>query len=143
MDTKTIGRISNFIATKPRTSLDYQTISFSEVHSNIDYVIANVVTTDYFQDLKDISVDVKLSDNEVLKYRYRPKMLSYDLYGNTELYYIILRLNDLYNIKDFPLSKKHLILTPRDKLRDFLSDVYNADIKYIQQFNDRHRRSSI
>ena len=41
--------------------------------------------------LFELSLDIDLSNEEYLKYRYKPKSLSLYIYGSTEYYYIILR----------------------------------------------------
>ena len=42
-----------------------------------------------------------LSDKEYEKYKYKPKILSYDLYGTTELWFLLLHANELYSESEF------------------------------------------
>ena len=37
--------------------------------------------------------------------RYNPKLLSYDVYGTTELWFFILMANEIYTITEFDLRK--------------------------------------
>ena len=134
-----ISSIQEFIKSKPTISTDYNSMSFRETHSNISYSICNLITDEYFAELKAMSIDIKLSPDEVMKYRYRPKIMALDLYENAELYYIILRLNDLYNVKDFNLDHGHIRLIPKDRLSESLSEIYNANKQAVDTFNSNHK----
>lgn len=135
---KTINSIQAFINDKPIISTDYATMSFTEERERIQFAVGNIVTDDYYPELKAKCVRVHLSDDDIMKYKYRPKMLAYDIYDNTELYYVILRVNDLYNVKDFNLSKKYIYLPSKKVLKEFLADVHNFDIRNIHTFNSNH-----
>lgn len=136
---KTINSIQQFISNKPTVGTDYQNMSLVEERGNIQFPVVNLITDDYFDEFKKASVRVELTEDEILKYKYRPKLLSYDIYDNAELYYIILRLNDLYNVKDFNLGKKYLYLIPKAKLKEYLSDVYTQENANAKTFNDNHK----
>lgn len=136
---KTINSIQQFINNKPTIGTDYQNMSLVEERGNIQFPVVNLITDDYFDEFKKASVRVELTEDEILKYKYRPKLLAYDIYDNAELYYIILRLNDLYNVKDFNLGKKYLYLIPKAKLKDYLSDVYTQENANAKTFNDNHK----
>lgn len=136
---KTINSIQQFISNKPTIGTDYQNMSLVEERGNIQFPVVNLITDDYFDEFKKASVRVELTEDEILKYKYRPKLLAYDIYDNAELYYIILRLNDLYNIKDFNLGKKYLYLIPKAKLKEYLSDVYSQENANAKTFNDNHK----
>ena len=56
---------------------------------------------DYLPLIKEKAVTVVLDDDEYNKYLYKPKLLAYDVYKNTELYYVILLLNNVCSIKEF------------------------------------------
>ena len=136
---KTINSIQQFISNKPTIGTDYQNMSLVEERGNIQFPVVNLITDDYFDEFKKASVRVELTEDEILKYKYRPKLLCYDIYDNAELYYIILRLNDLYNVKDFNLGKKYLYLIPKAKLKEYLSDVYTQENANAKTFNDNHK----
>ncbi len=75
-----------------------------------------------------------------MKYKYRPKLLSYDIYDNAELYYIILRLNDLYNVKDFNLGKKISISYPKGCLKNiYLIFIYSREYHAKIPESDNHK----
>lgn len=139
----TLNNIRSFINTKPIISTDYSNMSFIEEHERIQFAVGNIVTDDYFPELKAKCVKVFLDDKDIQKYKYRPKLLAYDVYDNTELYYIILRINDLYNVKDFNLSKKYIYLLPKKELKAFLADVYTFSNKHILTFNSKHKIKNV
>lgn len=103
-------------------------------NSLIEYAQDNILY-DYIKELKEKAVLVAMSDNDYIKYKYKPKLLSYDLYGTTELYFVIMILNGICNIKDF--SKRKVVLLRRSDMFDLLNDIYTAESSYIQ-YNRAH-----
>jgi hypothetical protein len=59
----------------------------------------------YYEILLDYTTTVVLDEKEYLKYRFKPKLLSYDLYGTKELHYMLLRLNYMYSVVNFDLKE--------------------------------------
>jgi hypothetical protein len=118
-------------------------MSFIEERERIQFAVGNIVTDDYFPELKAKCVKVHLDDKEIQKYKYRPKLLAYDVYDNAELYYIILRINDLYNVKDFNISKKYIYLLPKKDLKAFLADIYTFSNDNILTFNSNHKIKNV
>lgn len=57
----------------------------------------------YMPEFRAIKKRIRLNDKEYIKYRYNPKRLSYDLYGTTELWFLIMEANELYSIYEFDL----------------------------------------
>ena len=132
-----ITTIQDLINRKQAKSIvDYNELSFSmTIDKAITVPFQNVITTTYAKELNDLAVEVTMTDKEYYKYRYRPKLLAYDLDNYTELFYIIDFINGIYNIKDF--NKKVLKLIPKKELFDFLSEVRQADINNIESFNNK------
>ena len=117
--------------------IDYNTFSFSmTINKSITIPFQNVITTTYAKELKTLAEEVTLTEEEYQKYKYKPKLLAYDIYNYTELFYIIDFLNNIYNIKDF--NKRKLKLIPKRELFEFLSSVLQADSNYISEFNQDH-----
>lgn len=129
--------IQEFIQSKPLVNVDYQSFAFAERHDDIEFPFLNIITIDYLDDFKDASVEVSVSDNEYKKYRYKPKLLAYDVYDNSELYYIIMAINNKYNIKDFNLTTRKVNLISKSKLYDMLKSIYRAEYKNISGYNRR------
>lgn len=59
----------------------------------------------YLNELTENKQIVDLSTKEYFKYRYNPKLLSFDVYGTTELWFFILMANELYTVSEFNLRK--------------------------------------
>ena len=70
----------------------------------------------YYELLLEHTSIAVLSDEEYMKYRFQPKRLAKDLYGNQDLYYLLLRLNHVYSIINFDFTEVR---------------VFNTDIKTL------------
>lgn len=103
-------------------------------NSSIEYSQDNILY-DYVDELKEKSVLVSMTDNEYIKYKYKPKLLSYDIYGTTEMYFVIMVLNGICNIKDF--SKRKVRLLKKSDMLDLLNQIYTAESDYIK-YNRAH-----
>lgn len=97
-------------------------------NSIVQYAQDNIIY-DYLPELNERTVTLTMTDNEFIKYRYKPKLLAYDLYGSTEVYFVIMALNGMCNIKDF--NKKKLKLLYKSDLLELLNEIYSAESDYI------------
>lgn len=96
-------------------------------------VMESASTDKYLDELEQHKTSISLSTEEYYKYRYNPKKMSYDIYGTTELWFLIMTANELYSIIDFDLRVVKLyrtdILQKIDRIlgleRDFR--LINAD----------------
>ena len=59
------------------------------------------LTNKYKDFLSSCVVPTLLGPEDIVKYRYKPKTLSLDLYKTTELWFAILELNNMKSIVDF------------------------------------------
>lgn len=127
--------IEEFIAAGEAVTLSYNNLSFLETLStgNIDVPIFNVID-DYLPELKKIALDITLTDLEFAKYIYKPKLLAHDLYKNGELYFIILAINGICDVKEFNRQKLKII-RPGD-LDEAMTYIYNANMKIINLYNE-------
>ena len=99
--------IEDFIDMKSNDNFTYATMALymqSIVDKTTIYSSDNVLYT-YLEDIKSFAIDYTFTEEEYQKYKYRPKLLAYDIYGSTELYFVILPINDTCNIKDFKKRK--------------------------------------
>ena len=133
--------LEEFVESKTSSFTSYQAFSLVEIINDKTSVPiefpAYSVLNDYFDEIKALTVDIELSDVEYLKYRYRPKLLSFDLYGNTELGFLILMINDIFSIRDFNLRKLKLI--PKTSLSTLLTNIKSAESKFIENYNTAAR----
>lgn len=73
-------------------------------NSNKKIILNDTALTDkYLEELRPSVAKVSFNTQEYVKYKYNPKLLSYEVYGTTELWYLILRINELYTAADFDL----------------------------------------
>lgn len=100
----------------------------SSVNNPILYAEHNVIY-DYEEEFKKLSLTVEMTDNEYNKYRFKPKLLAYDVYGSTELFFPILFINGMCSIKDF--DRKTIKLIRKDNMIQLLEAIYNAERDYI------------
>ena len=59
-------------------------------------------------------VRVELTDELLEAYKYQPKKMSLDLYGNIDLWHLILWVNNMTSVTQF--NRKNLILFRRDRI---------------------------
>lgn len=128
--------INEFIDAGKNSMLDYSKLSFKNTLSNGTIVSVLNVISDYVEELREQSVKVKFNAEEYDKYKYKPKLLCNDVYGNPELYYIILLINDIADVKEF--DKQVILMIKKDILYELLENIYNAEIKAITKYNDRN-----
>lgn len=133
--TNTTFTLDQFADSKSSNDISYYSMSLLEKDpdNNIEYDVFNVVS-DYINELKAMSSTVVLSENEYYTYRFKPKLLADYLYGNTELYFIILWLNDMWSVKDFDLREIKLI--KNTELSDALSKINSAEKAFIKSYNE-------
>lgn len=125
--------LDQFIDLQVKDDITYNNFSFLEASTaepNIFYSIDNVAHR-YIDDIKDYIKTVRVDEKYRLKYMYKPKLLSYDIYGATELYFVLMALNGIYNIKDFSLQDYQFKALDKETMFTFASKVYNAEEESI------------
>ena len=129
--------IDEFISCQSDTSMCYNNLSFIDQYDGIKFNTYNVLS-DYLDDIKDnYCKTIELNQDEAWKYKYRPKLLAYDVYGNAELAFIILILNDMCNTHDF--TKTKLILPTKSGMNDICKYIYNTNKNAIAQYNEKNK----
>lgn len=71
-------------------------------------VTADFLLSKYRNELDGEIETVTLTDEEYAKYAYNPKRFCYDVYGTTEIWDLILQLNELYSASEFSLRSLKL-----------------------------------
>ena len=111
-------------------SLCYDAISLYDKDGDTLSISYNLIN-DYLPLIKEKAVTVVLDDDEYNKYLYKPKLLAYDVYKNTELYYVILLLNNACSIKEFDFRKLNMLKI--DDMQTILSSIANSESKTIYE----------
>lgn len=120
--------LQQFVDSGSKVSISYDKFSTTETIDDIKFPVYHVID-DYLDELKAMCVDVELSEKEYIKYRYRPKILAYDVYGSIDLDFIVLAVNGLCDMKEFDL--RLLKLLKKTDLTDALSSIYSAESDFI------------
>ena len=134
--TETTYTLSQFIAAGKMNTVDYDAFSYKEMLSNGTEVAVLNVINDYMTELQEVAVNVKLSTEEYLKYRYKPKLLCRDVYGNAEVYFVILLLNGRIDVKDFDVTELKMLSVA--DMNTYLTLIFNAENKWIREYNTEH-----
>lgn len=122
--------LDSFINMKISDNMTYYNFSILEIIDGIVHLDHNLVE-DYLPELKPKCVTVKLSNEELKRYRYCPDLLAYHIYESVQLDFIIMLLNDMVDPKEF--DKQTIILPSASVLGHFLSIIYGKEAPYIQQ----------
>ncbi len=100
--------VQDFIAMRTSDEITYYNFSIVEYLKGYDMFITNLLY-DYDDEFQDLTIYVKLTDVENLKYRYKPYLFAYDLYGSREISFIIMMLNGIIDPKEFDFNKIKVI----------------------------------
>ena len=133
--TSTTFTLDQFANSKSSNDVSYYSMRLLEKdpQNNIEYDVFNVVS-DYMNELKAMAKEVTLTESEYYTYRFKPKLLAHYLYGNGELYFIILWLNDMWSVKDFNL--KTIKLISNKELSEALSSINASERSFIKSYNE-------
>lgn len=101
--------IQSLIDLGKETSLTTNDLSFKSVmvNSNGDKFIVNIsnIFDKYYDILLDYAITVTFDEDDYLKYKYKPKVLSQDLYGTKNLHFLLLRLNNITSVTQFDFKE--------------------------------------
>ena len=84
-------------------------------------ITLNSVMGEYRYFLKPYMVEITMNDEELYLYQYKPKSLSYKLYGTTELWSTLLMINNCVSKIDFDKAKIK-VLDPK-RIKGFINEV--------------------
>lgn len=95
----------------------------------------------YYELLLEHTTLVTLSEEEYNKYRFKPKLLAKDLYGNQEIYYLLLRLNHIYSVINFDFTEMRVFNANIIKLLNEIlvleSDEYiDNEVSILKKINE-------
>ena len=122
--------LDDFIEMKPADTMTYYNFSILNVIDNVSHLDRNLIE-EYIDVINLDAIEVQLSVEEYKKYKYAPDLLAYDIYGSTQLDFLILLLNDMIDPKQF--NKKNIKLLYSSKLVELLDIIYSKESNYIQQ----------
>lgn len=104
-----------------RTLHDTATLTDEHSGRNIEIPFRSI-TNKYRNFLSNIIITLNLTEAESTKYKYNPKLLSYDLYGTTEYWNDILILNNYSSILQFTPTSTVKVYNKRS-LKEYLNEI--------------------
>lgn len=132
---KNTTTIEEFIEAGRGTKLAYFDLSFADKVANGNWITVQNVVNDYMDELRNACATVELTQEEQTKYYYKPKLLCSDIYGAPEIYFLILLINDMADVKEF--TKPYVKMLRTDHLNEILSAIYNAEKAAINKYNNK------
>ena len=128
--------IDQFIQTEQNKSVKYPNYYYQKVISEDDlHVIMNYqsIMDRYVQYIRDYITEIELSQEEMRKYRYNPKRLSFNLYGTTSYWWSIIFANQIHSLTEFDFSRDNVIkVFTREGISAF-STVLSVDKTFISE----------
>ena len=104
-----------------RTLHGYALLDYKDVNkTKIEFPFKSL-TNKYKDFLSTIIIQIPLTEEEQEKYKFKPKMVSEELYGTTEFWDQILILNNAFSIIDF--KPKVLKVYDPERLKLYLNEI--------------------
>lgn len=123
---------------KGSTNLKYKDFCYyakSDINGLIK-PIANILD-DYREEIFENVESYNLSTEDVSKYKFNPKKLSYDLYGTVDWYSFILYINEMSSVKEFSLTDKKIKLIDRETMETILNTIHNYESSKLSTYNNQ------
>jgi hypothetical protein len=121
--------VEEFINMQQTDQMTFRNFSLFEVINDVEIYDHNLIE-DYLSELDKICLSVSLSIEEQKKYKYFPDLLAYDIYGSTQLDFVILFANGIADPKEFDMP---IVKVPiASQVKAFLNSIYNANRYYIE-----------
>lgn len=132
MDKNLIGlsSVEDFINYGKNLSLSSESLYLKNRIDNNIIMRTKFVLDEYWDFITPYIVNRKLTEKEMHKYKYRPRTLCYDLYGNGELCTAILRLNNMTSALEF--TKNNIKIFNSD-IMQFIKEVLTLEKKRINK----------
>ena len=100
--------VQEFIAIRTADDVTYYNYSIVEYLNGFDMFITNLLY-DYEDELQSVATYIKLNPREKAKYKYKPWLFAYDVYGSTEAQFIVMMLNGIIDPKEFDFDRVKVI----------------------------------
>ena len=127
--------LSDFADLSNKDETTYRKLSIIDIENGIEFIDHNLFD-EYMELIEPLAVDVDLTDDEFIRYRYAPDLVAYDVYNSVQLDYFVLALNNMVDPKEFDKRKIKLIKA------SFLSEIVNEIIKTNTGYLQQNRRDN-
>jgi len=123
--------LTDFIKMGSQDESTYRNFSILSYRMETEFVDQNILDY-YIDELKALCLKITKFDNDqIIKYRYSPDLLAYDIYGSTQLDFIVLLCNGIVDPKDFDFKRGYILLPSSSVLKEFLSQVYSSESNWM------------
>ena len=124
--------ITDFINEGKSDDMTYINFSILEKMPIGQYAETNVLDF-YLPEIKKICLKVEtFTEEEISKYKYQPDLLAYDIYGSTQLDFIILLVNGIIDPKEFDFSRGYILIPTRTNLFTILEQIKNSENEWLK-----------
>lgn len=127
--------IEELIKAGENVTISYDNLSFINTLSNGTTISIRNVVSDYIDDMKRASVQIKLDDEQYQKYCFKPKLLCFDTYGNAEVYFIILLINNIADVREF--DKHNIRMLSKEYMNAILTAIVDAEKDNLDNYNSK------
>ena len=124
IDTSKYNNLESFISVGKYNSFNIENTSLYYEVDNLQIPTSNIFYEKYRGLILNNCIKVKVPNKSMAKYKYRPKSLSYDLYGTTDLWYLLLWINNMYSTTQF---NQQIIYIFNPEKMSILSRIINEE----------------
>lgn len=135
--------INEFLESSNNKSIRFPKYYYQKIISEGDLKVSlnfQSIMDRYIQYIRDYIVDIELSQEEMRKYRYNPKVLSYTLYGTTAYWWSILLANQIHSISEFDFERDNTIKVFSQSGITAFSNVLSVDKTFINENNSEYSK---
>lgn len=119
-----------FVEAGKNDDMTYRNFSILGMINDLE-VVDHCLIDDYLDELKTCSLKITgITDAERKHYKYSPDLLAYDMYGSTQLDFVVMAVNGVSTPTEFTMIGD-IYLPKKSVLKEFLSMVYNANQEYL------------
>ena len=122
--------VEDFIALSSTDEITYYNYSILEYLNGYEMFVSSILY-DYAEEIEENTVTLELTDEEKRKYRYKPYLLAYDVYGSTECKFILMMLNGIIDPKEFDLTYVKVLY--RSTLNDILGHITPVNENFLNK----------
>ena len=123
--------ITDLLAIGSTVDLTHYRTSINDDIRDIEYISSNIFD-DYMEEIMQMCVEVRLTDEEYSRFRFRPKLLAYHLYKSTDLAFILSKVNNVVSDKDFDFRILNVV---RPDMIDQIYKIYEEEKRYLKSIN--------
>lgn len=132
--------IPDFIKNYDNTPVTYNTLHTQDtfqIGEKLHVITDDPVYAMYEPEFEDLKYEFEMSDAQYRRYAQNPKVLSFDLYGTTELWWMILEANEIYSASEMLMNP--VIVFEPSVLR-YLETILNVEKKSIDANREEVRK---